>query len=91
MARFTECRFRRDCAVSAELTLSGLLFPVGAIEEKLQAAKTYGVKRVIISLLDYEVLSDAWKQDPEVEVVSAKSALELINLCLAGGQGKADH
>lgn len=87
-ARFTECKFRKDCAVTAEITLTGCLFPVGSVEEKLQAAKDNGIKRVILSQMDYEKLSDAWKRDTSVEIVYAKSALELINYCLEDGQGE---
>jgi len=39
---------RRDVAVSGELTLSGVLLPVGGIKEKLLAARRAGVKTVIL-------------------------------------------
>lgn len=39
---------RRDVAISAELTLSGRLLPVGGIKEKILAARRAGLKTVIL-------------------------------------------
>lgn len=39
---------KRDVAISAELTLSGRLLPVGGIKEKILAARRAGLKTVVL-------------------------------------------
>lgn len=80
-ARFTKVLFRADCAVTAELSLSGQLFPVGSVELKVRGAKENGVKRVVVSEEDYARLPDVWKEDQALEVLQARTAYELIRLC----------
>lgn len=86
-ARFTECRFRRAYAVTGELTLTGCIDPVGCVEEKLQAAKEGGIKRVVMGLGDYHYLPPSWKEDADLEVKCAFNVFELINHSLEDGQG----
>jgi hypothetical protein len=87
-ARFTKCKFRRACAVTGEVTLSGRLFPVDSVEEKLQAAKEGGIKRVVVEITNYSALPESWKADADLEVVCASNVFELINHCLEDGQGE---
>jgi predicted ATP-dependent protease len=88
LARFTKCLFRPDCAVTAELSLSGLLLPVGSVQAKLRGAKENDVKRVVVSRANYACLPDTWKNDRDMEVLKADTAFELIGLCRDQGQGE---
>ncbi|EEF33621.1 lon protease homolog 2, peroxisomal isoform X2 [Ricinus communis] len=45
---FSRKRVRADTAMTGEMTLRGLVLPVGGIKDKILAAHRYGIKRVIL-------------------------------------------
>lgn len=73
---------KRTTASTGELTLSGRILPVGAIKEKLLAARRAGVKTVVLpekNSVDLKSVSpDVTSQLEIVLVAELESALELV-------------
>jgi ATP-dependent Lon protease len=67
---FTGRRIHADLAMTGEITLRGLVLPVGGIKEKVIAAHTAGIKRVILPARNQKDFEDI----PE----HAREALEFV-------------
>ena len=76
----TERRARPDTAMTGEITLRGLVLPVGGIKEKVLAAHTAGIARVILparNRRDYEEIPEHARERLEfVWVENVDQALE---------------
>ncbi|MDT7603695.1 MAG: ATP-dependent Lon protease [Acidobacteriota bacterium] len=70
---FTGRRVNHNTAMTGEITLSGLVFPVGGIKEKVLAAHRAGVRRIILPAKnegDIEDIPEEVRKELEIILVS---------------------
>ena len=83
---YTGRRVRPDTAMTGEITLSGLVFPIGGVKEKVLAAHRAGVKRIILpsrNEADTDDIPEDVKNDLQIVFVSGigevlDAALEVL-------------
>ncbi len=66
-------RVKRNIAMTGELTLTGLVLPIGGVKEKVIAARRAGIAEVILPAdneRDFDELPDYLKEDIEVHFAS---------------------
>jgi ATP-dependent Lon protease len=79
---------KNDVAMTGEITLSGLVLPVGGIKEKILAAKAAGIKKVLLPVRnrgDVEEIGEELKEG--LEFVFVESADEVFKLALEDSMG----
>ena len=80
---YTGRRVRPDTAMTGEITLSGLVFPVGGIKEKVLAAHRAGIHRILLPArneADMEEIPEDVRK--ELEVVPLNRIREVIDAAL---------
>src|SRR5215470_2698789 len=83
---YTGRRVRPDTAMTGEITLSGLVFPIGGVKEKVLAAHRAGIRRVLIpsrNEADVEDIPEDVRKDLRIVFVSrinevVDAALEVL-------------
>jgi ATP-dependent Lon protease len=74
---------RNDVAMTGEITLRGLVLPVGGIKEKFLAAHRAGIKRVILPERNRKDIIDIPEQPKkEIEILFVKRMDEILQLVL---------
>ncbi len=80
---YTGRKVRSDTAMTGEITLSGLVFPVGGIKEKVLAAHRAGIRRIILPDRNEadteEIPEDVLK---ELEIIPAMRVSDVLNAAL---------
>jgi ATP-dependent Lon protease len=83
---------RQDVAMTGEITLSGLVLPVGGIREKALAARRSGIKTVILPALnepDLAELAEEIRRD--MTFVPVETLEQVIAVALSNGQPPTTH
>ena len=80
---FSDRTVRFDVAMTGEITLRGLVLPIGGLKEKTLAAQRAGVKTVIIPKLNEKDLPDVPAEVKEnLEFVLAETVDEVLAAAL---------
>jgi ATP-dependent Lon protease len=83
---YTGRRVRPDTAMTGEITLSGLVFPIGGVKEKVLAAHRAGIRRILLpsrNEADVDDIPDDVKNELQIIFVSTinevvEAALEVL-------------
>lgn len=95
---YTGKKVRSDTAMTGEITLSGLVFPVGGIKEKVLAAHRAGIRRIILpdrNEADIEEIPEDVRK--ELEIIPAHKIDDVLDAALEkepsepAGQNYAIH
>ena len=80
---FTDRRLRPDTSMTGEITLSGLVFPVGGIKEKVLAAHRAGIHRIILPARNEADLEDIPEDvRRELQIVPVARINEVVDAAL---------
>ena len=80
---YTGRRVRPDTAMTGEITLSGLVFPVGGIKDKVLAAHRAGIHRIILPARNESDLEDIPEDvRRELEIVPVTRINEVVDTAL---------
>lgn len=83
---------RSDTAMTGEMTLSGLVFPVGGIKGKLLAARRAGIKRIILPHRNEPDLKDLPEEVRNgLEVIFVESVDQVLQEVLIPPEERADE
>jgi ATP-dependent Lon protease len=75
---------RQDVAMTGEITLSGLVLPVGGIREKALAARRFGIKTFILPALNEPDLAELPEElRREMEFVPVESLEQVLNVAMS--------
>jgi ATP-dependent Lon protease len=86
---YTRLKARSDTAMTGEITLSGLVLPVGGIKEKLLAARRAGFRRVILPRANSRDLPEVPQETRDaLEIILADRIEDVLAAAVPGLAGR---
>ena len=83
VSAITEIPVNKDVAMTGEITLRGLILPIGGLKEKLLAAHRAGIKKVLIPIENQKDLVEVPKTILDsMEIIPAKNVDEVLKVAL---------
>ena len=83
VSAITEIPVNKNVAMTGEITLRGLVLPIGGLKEKLLAAHRAGIKKVLIPMENKKDLVEVPKTVLEsIEIISVKNVDEVLKVAL---------
>ena len=83
ISAITEIPVNKDVAMTGEITLRGLVLPIGGLKEKLLAAHRAGIKRVLIPVENKKDLIEVPKTIlKSMEIIPVKNIDEVLKVAL---------
>ena len=83
ISAITEIPVNKDVAMTGEITLRGLVLPIGGLKEKLLAAHRAGIKKVLIPIENKKDLAEVPKTVLDsVEIIPVKNVEEVLKVAL---------
>ncbi len=83
ISAITEIPVNKNVAMTGEITLRGLVLPIGGLKEKLLAAHRAGIKKVLIPIENEKDLSEVPKTIlKSMEIISVKNVDDVLKVAL---------
>ncbi len=83
ISAITEIPVNKDVAMTGEITLRGLVLPIGGLKEKLLAAHRAGIKKVLIPVENKKDLAEVPKTIlNNIEIIPVKNVDEVLKVAL---------
>ena len=83
ISAITEIPVNKKVAMTGEITLRGLVLPIGGLKEKLLAAHRAGIKKVLIPVENKKDLVEVPKTVlDEIEIIPVKNVEEVLKVAL---------
>src|SRR5678809_300200 len=80
---YTGRRVRPDTAMTGEITLSGLVFPIGGVKEKVLAAHRAGIRRIILPSRNEADVDDIPEDvQKELQIIFVSGIAEVLDAAL---------